>query len=75
MVEFTSRVLDVMEKNYHYMIELAPPGIRMEIDKGSFYQDMLNKMILYFWCFKIVFLSCAIYGIRTCDLYDVNVAL
>lgn len=45
MVEFTARVLAMMDKNYRNMVENAPPLIKVEIEKGSYYQDMLDKMI------------------------------
>lgn len=45
LVEFTGRILQVMESNYSHMVEQAPPVIRVEIDKGSYYQDVIDKMI------------------------------
>jgi hypothetical protein len=37
LIDFTTRVLKVMNQDYKKMVDRAPPRIRIEIAKGSYY--------------------------------------
>ncbi len=45
LVKFTTRVLSVMNLNYQNMVNQAPTRIQSEINKGSYYQRMIEQTI------------------------------
>ena len=45
IVEFSARVLAKMTSSYKTIVDQCPPVVRNEINKGSFYQRVIEKMI------------------------------
>ncbi len=45
IVNLTTRLLAQLNESFALMIEESPKNIRKDINKGSFYQDMLEKLI------------------------------
>ena len=45
IVKLMTRLLAELNRNFAYLIEISPEHIRKDINKGSFYQEMLEKAI------------------------------